>query len=291
MALLGGVVAMAGASRSAAQNPRVGGDVAVFQRYIFRGEIMASRPAIAPRIWLNASSRLGDLSLGAWSLIEPLNPQRDDFSLRGSGTTTPSEWDIWTETANRVFGQDVTVGATRYHTGSGPDGRMTFWPSSEVYVATERAAGSPISESWWYRARYWWGVERSRRQYGELTLGPQWLLAPSRDISLSLTGGLGINVRTPMTDMPVATYPATRGLSHYSLALTLVSVPSCDDTGDATPIERVRDLILPNQFSVRTRIGRDAATRALTRTQDRATVTGAEAVWTRGHCTQSRARP
>ncbi|GAC1649625.1 MAG: hypothetical protein NVS4B3_06980 [Gemmatimonadaceae bacterium] len=60
----------------------IGGDLSLVQRYVFRGEIMATLPSIEPRMWLNSLSRVGTISPGAWSLIEPWTPRDQDFSLR-----------------------------------------------------------------------------------------------------------------------------------------------------------------------------------------------------------------
>ncbi|GAC1655525.1 MAG: hypothetical protein NVS4B3_20340 [Gemmatimonadaceae bacterium] len=284
---LAAAFALTYASSALAQRS-VGGDLSLVQRYVFRGEVMVSRLSVEPRIWLNAQSRVGEFSLGAWSLIEPWTPLNQDFSLRGTVGTTLSEWDLWTETIWRLFGQDVTLGVTRYQLATHSLGRMASWPSAEGYVGAERASGSPISDGWWYRVRYWRGIASSNRQYAEGSLGPQWLLVPRRDVSLSVTGSAGVNVSRPHPDAGSNGATTARGVSHYALAATLVSVPHCDDAADENPLERVRELLLPKQLSVRTQFGRDRATRLLTRTQERAALTWVEVAWSPGRCATRR---
>ena len=286
LAVLAFACATAAHARAHAQ-ASVDADVTVAWPYVFRGEVMTTRPIIQPRAWLAAGDAGGRLSLGLLGLVEPRSPSANDFTLRANGQAL-AEWDAWADYTLRLFGADLTAGVTHYQFGEG--GRARFGSASwtELYVAAERAYGTPLVEAWWYRVRYFHGLSSPQSRYAELALGPQLLLFPLRDVSLAITGTAGLNLSRAGTAGRRPGMTRTVDLTHYELAATFVSMPPCPTGGDETKGRRLLDRLLPTQLALRAHIGQDSLTRLVKQDHPRRWFPSIELVWSPFRCATSR---
>lgn len=275
-------------SRAAAQYG-VDYDVNFAWPYVFRGQVRTTLPTLQPRVWLTTGIPGVAVSLGAWSLIEPMAPRARDFSLRGGDGSPFAQWDAWADVTTRLLGQDLTAGVTRYQfVNSLPPGGLRTTPYAELYVGAERAFDTPLADAWWYRARFWQSLGGTDTRFVEAALGPQFYLIPLRDVSLSLTGGLGLNLGSATSaSRRQATY-TERGVVYYDLAATLVSVPQCYENREVKITERVLDFLVPRQITGRLQFGRDSTTRFQRRGAERAAFGILEALWSPRHCARTR---
>ena len=283
-----GLVCHALSPASGRAQTRVDADVTVAWPYVFRGQVLATNPTIQPRAWITGGIPNVAVSLGAWSLVEPFAPVARDFSLRARGSPV-SQWDLWADVTTRFLGQDLTAGATRYHFVNSPLAGLRTSPYAELYVAAERPSDTPLAEAWWYRVRFWQGIAGANTRFLEASLGPQLYVVPLRDLSLSVTGGVGFNLSaaTPASERPGTFYE--RGLVYYDLAATAVSMPQCYEGRDVKLTERALDLLTPRQIMFRIQLGRDSTTRLVRRSgPEKKAIAVLEAVWAPRHCARAR---
>ena len=264
-------------------------DVTFAWPYVFRGEVVSTLPVIQPRLSFASHLSTFRVSAGVWSLVELLSPGARDFSLR-DGQSAFAQWDVWGDVTATLLGQDVTAGATRYQFVHAPFDRVASSSQTELYATIERPATIPISEAWWYRARYWHSLGAARTRYAEIALGPQWFILPlpAHDISLSVTGAAGINLARARPSTPQLGAFTRQGITHWELDATVVAVPHCSDGREISPAELLVRLLQPRQLALKTQFGRDSLTRFVRRGRERARFSWLEVVFSPFQCERSR---
>lgn len=271
-----------------AAQPTLDADVTLATRYVFRGQVISSRWNLQPRAWLSSATPVGNLSLGTWGMLERENTRPDEFTLRGTAGSPLAEWDLWTQLTRTLLGHTLTAGVTRYDIVNETLPAISGSPYAEAYFGAERSFDSPITEATWYRLRYWHGFTGARSRYADLSLGNQWLLAPIHDVSVVLTGTAGANLTNTGTRPRRPGAFAQRGITHYELALMLVTVRPCEERAQQRPLMRVLSALTPNQLAYRRQFGRDSVTRFVKPGIERSSFGFAEVTWSPFHCAAAR---
>lgn len=264
---------------------RLDADLTLSTRHVERGELLVAGPSLQPRAWAERAWKGTFLSAGVWALAEAGTARAGRPSLRGPGRARVALWEPWAQAGRRVLSHELTLGVVRHGYAGDSLFRVSGDAYWDVYLQAERSAHVPVVERWWYRARAWRALEASGGAYAEVAMGPQWLLAPLRDLSVALVGGAGVSLTTARPGRARPGITGARDLTHYSLTGVLASSPHCD--GRSTRVA-VLDALVPRQLDVGAHLGRTAVARTLRRGVEDPVIVTLAARWAPWHCARAR---
>jgi hypothetical protein len=117
----------------------VGTDIAFRTDFIWRGLTRVSRTSFQPSLFLGLKRPSWIVTAGAWSSIEPFDPDPTDFGNAGADDGAIGEVDLWAQLdwRFRSFATiDLTLGFTAYtfHGDATQGGRGSEWDTSELYI-------------------------------------------------------------------------------------------------------------------------------------------------------------
>lgn len=220
-----------------------------------------------------------------WTLAELEAPRAGRPALRGPGAARVALVEPWAQAGRRLLSHELTVGVARHGYARDSLFRVSGASYWDLYLQAERSPHVPVIERWWYRARVWRALEEGGGTFAEVALGPQWLLAPLRDLTVALVGGAGASLSTARPERPRPGITTKRDLTHWSLAGVLTSSPHCD--GRSTRVA-VLDAFIPRQLDVTTHFGRTGVARTLREGVEDPAIVTVSARWAPWHCARGR---
>lgn len=202
-----------------------GADLTATYPTVWRGVVLTSKPALQPRVWLNAKG----FSFGAWALAERYGTSERRLSVRGDRNTFPSAVDLWSEWHTRIHGQDFSGGTTWHWFRGSVRGITPANDGAEWYLDLHPRSGQPVQETIWYRLGYWRGFSPWHTNYAEAELGKQLLALPLFDATITPNVVVGYQFSRSPT-VPLPTTPGARSVTHTQVGVRTSFAQRCDNS-------------------------------------------------------------